>query len=137
MVKDIETELADFKPDYVITHFYGDIHPDHKAVFNATEQAARLYQRHNGEFRIKGLYCMSIPSSTNWGHDAFRPDVYVGFDDEIMALKIESLKAYKNVLRHDTHPRSERTLVAQATALGSDVGLLFAEGLKTVWSIYQ
>ena len=80
---------------------------------------------------------MSIPSSTNWGHDAFRPDVYVGFDDEIMALKIESLKAYKNVLRHDTHPRSERTLVAQATALGSDVGLLFAEGLKTVWSIYQ
>lgn len=137
MVKDIERELVDFEPDYIITHFYGDVHPDHKAVFRAVEQASRLTQRHESEHQIKGLYCMNVPSSTNWGHDAFNPDVYVGFDDEIMDRKIEALRVYKNVLRHDTHPRSERALRAQAIACGADVGLPFAEGVKTVWTILK
>lgn len=137
MVWDIEKEIKNFQPDVVITHFYGDIHPDHKAVFYATEQAVRLTQRHKSDFQITGFYCMDVPSSTNWGHESFMPDTYVGYDWIAMKKKFDALKVYKNVLRGNTHPRSERALLAHATDLGANVGLEYAEGFKTVWRIQK
>lgn len=135
MVTDIESELSSFRPDIVVTHFYGDIHPDHKAVFSASEQAVRICQRHKTDFRIKGFYCMDVPGSTEWGHESFVPDIYVGFDKKTMRAKIDALAVYKNVVRESPHPRSKRSLIAHAVATGAAVGIDFAEGLKCVWEI--
>lgn len=133
MVLDIEHEIAVFRPDIIVTHYYGDIHPDHKAVFYATEQASRLFQRHPSGVPVTGLYCMDVPSSTNWGHSAFKPDTYFGFDEDDMNAKIEALRVYENVLREPPHPRSERAIVAHNVSVGSDTGFMYAEGFECVW----
>lgn len=134
MVTEMEKEIQEFEPDYVFTHFYGDIHPDHKAVYASAEQAVRFYQRHTYKHSIRGFFCMDVISSTNWGHERFKPDIYVGFSEELMDKKIEALSVYENVLRPEPHPRSVKAMKSYANALGAEVALPYAEGFKCIWA---
>lgn len=133
MVESIEEEIRTFKPDYIFTHNDGDLHSDHGITSMVTQQAARLWQRHSSGHKVKGLYFMEIPSSTNWGKDGFKPDTYVEVNPEDMESKVAALACYKNVVRPDPHPRSVNNIYALAHLRGSDIGYLLAEGFKTVW----
>lgn len=131
----LEQHISAFKPDYIFTHWKADINPDHKAVFEFSEQASRLTQRtDNSEWSIKGLLSMEVLSSTDWG-GIFDPDVFVPVSEEGISRKIDALKVYENVMRGDCHPRSERGVKALACLRGISVGVLNAESFRTIWTI--
>ena len=131
----IEKIIKDFAPDMVYTHSPTDINPDHRAVSALTQQAARYYQRQPHEHRISGLFYMEVPSATDWGYDGFVPDTFLSISDEGLKRKIDALACYQNVLRQETHPRSDRAIRALAVLRGSTVGVKYAEVLRTGWRI--
>lgn len=135
VVPRMEEIIADFEPDEIYTHSPTDINPDHQAVSSFAQQAARYYQRHSYNHRITGLYYMEVPSSTDWGSDTFEPDAYMQISEAGLRKKIEALSCYQNVLRQDTHPRSDRAITALAILRGSTVGVPYAEAVKTCWRI--
>ena len=137
VVPKLEQLIAAFTPDYVFTHSPTDINPDHQAISSFVQQAARYYQRQLYKHRIAGLFYVEVLSSTHWGADSFIPDTYLEISEEGLNRKIEALACYQNVLRHDTHPRSERAIKALATFRGCTVGVRYAEAVKTGWRIEQ
>lgn len=130
----LEKRFLQFRPDYVFTHWKGDIHPDHKAVHDFVQQAVRITQRHLSEWDIKGLYCIEVPSSTNWGEQLV-PNKFFSVSSEGVDKKIEALKVYKNVVRDAPHPRSEDAVRALSIVRGSSVGVHYAEGVVVEWEI--
>lgn len=136
IVETIEKEIRTFKPDYIFTHWDGDIHTDHKVVSLLTQQAARYWQRdteHKQESCIKGLFFMEVLSSTGWGSSAFKPDTYFEAEESDIDTKIDALSVYKNVLRPMPHPRSPECIESLAILRGSEAGCKYAEGFITCW----
>ena len=137
VVPRIEKIIGDFEPDYIFTHSPTDINPDHRAVSAFAQQAARFYQRHPSQHRLRGLFFFEVLSSTDWGADIFEPDTFLEISVDALVHKIEALACYRNVLRHDTHPRSARAIEALAVYRGCTVGVRYAEAVKTCWRIEQ
>lgn len=133
MVERIEEELRSFQPDYIFTHSDLDLHNDHRITSICTQQAARIWQRHNSGYKPKALYFMEVQSSSDWSRHPFQPDTYVSVDNEDMEAKIEALKAYKNVVRERPHPLSVESIYALGVLRGSEIGYVYAEAFKTVW----
>lgn len=136
MVETIEKEIREFCPDVIFTHYEKDIHSDHKITSIITQQAARLWQRHNDCHKVKALYFMEVMSSTNWGANDFVPDTYVDVKPEAIEAKLEALRVYDNVLRPVPHPRSEEAITGLAVIRGSEIGYAYAEAFKTCWRDY-
>ena len=137
VVPQIEKIVADFAPDYIFTHSPTDINPDHRAVSAFAQQAARYYQRQPRPHQVAGLFFIEVLSSTDWGAAPFVPDTYLEISERALQRKIEALACYKNVLRHDTHPRSARSIQSLAAIRGSTVGVRYAEAVATCWRVEQ
>lgn len=133
MVETIEAEIKEFKPDYIFTHYEGDLHSDHHITSMVTQQAARLWQRHSEGHKVKGLYFMEVLSSTNWGKNDFKPDTYIEATADDMQCKVQALAVYHNVVRPMPHPRSVDCIKALAILRGADIGYTYAEAFKTCW----
>lgn len=93
IVKEIEKIKAEIKPEIIFTHHIGDMNIDHqlahKAVLTATRPMA--------DERVKTIYAMEIPSSTEWNsfnpQTAFIPNVFVDITESI-DLKVEAMSKY-------------------------------------------
>lgn len=133
MVEEIEKCIADFKPDFIFTHSPNDIHSDHQITHMVCMQAARLGQRHNGNWKVKALYTMEVSSSTDWGSKPFDPNCFVGVSKEQLDAKIKALETYKNVMRPAPHPRRKDNIIALATIRGSQIGVRYAEAFRLAW----
>ncbi len=110
---------------------YGDIHHDHKIVFNAGLVAARPV---NGN-PVRSIYTYETLSETEWGtpeaSSAFTPTCYEnisGFFDS----KVEAMKCYKSQLKEFPNPRSLKNIESLATYRGASVGFTFAEAFMVI-----
>lgn len=137
VVPRLEQIIDRFSPDIIFTHSPTDINPDHRAVSTFAQQAARFYQRRLTHHRVRALFFIEVLSSTDWGAGPFEPDTFLEITEDGLARKIEALACYQNVLRHETHPRSERDIKALAVYRGCTVGVQYAEAVKTCWRIEQ
>ena len=112
----------------------GDIHHDHKIVFNAGLVAARPV----GNCRVKEIYCYETLSETEWAapfsDDAFIPTCFVNIEASIEAKK-EAMKCYKSQLREFPNSRSLETIETLAKFRGSTVGLKSAEAFMIIRQI--
>ena len=122
LVQYIERVIEDVQPDYIFTHHPSDLNDDHLCVSRACQAAARLFQRRKEIKPIKGLYFMEILSSTDWAFPTnvspFLPNTFIEVGEEAINKKIESLKAYKGVMRPYPHPRSIEVLKGLAALRG-------------------
>jgi len=133
LVQFIEKTIEDVQPDYIVTHHAYDLNNDHYHTSKACQAAARLFQRKKMK-KLKGLYFMEVPSSTDWALQNelnFSPDTFFHIGKEGLNKKIEALKKYKGIIRPYPHPRSEEALVALATLRGGQAGRIYCEGFKT------
>lgn len=109
----------------------GDIHHDHKAVYNAGLVASRP----NSTGSIERIYSYETLSETEWAapfsDDAFIPDYFINISD-MFVEKLKAMKCYKSQLREFPSPRSLKALAALANYRGSTVGFRFAEAFMTV-----
>lgn len=137
LVQFIESCIADFGTEAVITHHPSDTNIDHAMTSGAAQAAARLFQRRTDIPALRELWYMEVPSSTEWSLDSsvsrFLPNLFVEIGEEGVALKLKALAAYAGVMRPYPHPRSEEALRGLAAWRGAQAGCSYAEAFECVF----
>lgn len=125
--KKIENILLDINPTIVYTTFWGDIHQDHKAVFESVTRIVRTW----GKFKIKKFIVGEIPSSTEQrpylDSNIFHPNYYIKMSQKMLDNKIKALECYYGEMREYPHPRSTRGITSKAECRGQECGSEYAE----------
>ena len=82
LVKVIEKEKEEFKPEVIFTHHGGDTNIDHRQTFDAVVTACRTLE---GE-GVKDIYTFETPSSTEWQAanypNYFKPNIFFQVEEE-------------------------------------------------------
>ena len=127
------TELVTHRlPNMVFLPFRGDLHLDHRLVFDS----AMVAMRPVGIVRVKEIFAYETLSETNWnagrGISApFVPDCFVNVENYLRA-KLEAMKLYASQLRQFPDERSVEAIDALARHRGATVGVIAAEAFMTV-----
>ena len=134
VVRFIESCVSEVRPEIVYTHHRGDVHTDHKVVFDATVAATRSF----GNYTVKKILCFEVPSSTQWAPPfigyTFVPNVFVDITKSL-GKKIEAMKAYKSEMRKYPHPRSPEAIELKSKVWGIKVGSENVEAFELVREI--
>ena len=135
---DISRAISKYISNWKITDLFiphrGDIHNDHRKVFEASLVAARPV----GNFTVKAIYAYETLSETEWAapfsDDAFIPNHFENISDT-MSHKFEAMKCFKSQIRDFPSTRSLETIESLAKFRGSTVGFNRAEAFMTIRTI--
>ena len=121
-------------PSTIYLPHRGDIHADHRRVFDAALVAARPI---NG-CSVKSILCYETLSETEWGYplgaDVFSPTVYLDISKHL-ERKLKALECYQSQLLPAPHPRSLQAIEALARHRGSTINVAAAEAFVLVREI--
>ena len=122
------------KPNIIYLPFKGDVHSDHKYIFDAAYSCTKSLRY---PF-VKKIYLMETLSETEFSvstqGDSFVPNVFVDISDYI-DRKIEAMKIYESEIGDHPFPRSERNIRALATYRGATSGCDYAESFMLLKEI--
>ena len=131
LIENISSVINKVKPHIIYLPFKGDIHSDHKHVFNAAYSCTKSFRY---PF-IKIIYMMETLSETEFSlstkDESFIPNVFVDISD-YMDKKIEAMEIYEGEMGSHPFPRSERNIKALATHRGATVGCEYAESFMLI-----
>ncbi|AFU68477.1 bacillithiol biosynthesis deacetylase BshB1 [Psychroflexus torquis ATCC 700755] len=135
---EISKAISEYISKWKITDLFiphrGDIHNDHRKVFEASLVAARPV----GNFTVKAIYAYETLSETEWAapfsDDAFIPNHFVNIS-ETMSYKFEAMQCFKSQIRDFPSTRSLETIESLAKFRGSTVGFNRAEAFMTIRTI--
>jgi LmbE family N-acetylglucosaminyl deacetylase len=123
--------VAEVRPDTLFIPFGGDLHFEHRLVFDAALVAARP----RGSDYPSRVYAYETLSETNWSapglSPAFRPNVFIDIDDYLEA-KLSAFRCFVSQCRPFPDERSIETLRALAALRGSTVTRRAAEAFMLV-----
>ncbi len=123
----VQKHLEDFKPTKIFTHYQYDNHEDHRVVFRSVMSVARPLEK----FSVRDIYCMEIPSSTNFSLDpAFSPNIFLELTEEDLENKILALECYQGEIRPFPFPRSRESMNVVAKFRGMQIGKNYAEAFQ-------
>lgn len=135
IIKVIEKEKGQFKPDIIFTHHGGDVNIDHQRTFEAVITATRPMQHET----VKTIITFETPSGTEWRASSdphhFIPNLFVSVSMANVQAKIAGMEHYEFERRNYPHPRSPEALKIQAQRWGVAVGCEFAEAFCLIRSI--
>lgn len=127
--------LRDKKFDTVFIPHHGDIHRDHKAVFNAALVACRPVNNCS----VKRVYAYETLSETEWGppyqSEAFIPNVFVELTGEEFNAKCNAMNFFKSQVREFPSSRSIEAIEALAKYRGASVSCARAEAFMLIRDI--
>ncbi|MBN1440978.1 MAG: PIG-L family deacetylase [Anaerolineales bacterium] len=127
-------KIAELRPAATFIPHRGDLHSDHRAVFQAALVAARPI----GGRIVRRLLSYETLSETEWtapvAEDAFLPSVFLEISD-FLERKKQALAAYRSQLKEFPHPRSLQAVEALARLRGSTVGVPAAEAFQLIREI--
>ena len=135
---EISREISKYLSQWGVSDLFiphrGDIHHDHRAVFEAALVAARPV----GDYSVKNIYAYETLSETEWappfGDDAFIPTHFVNIENE-MEFKLEAMKCFRSQVRPFPSTRSIETIEAISKFRGATVGFRRAESFMTIRTI--
>lgn len=137
IIKVIEKEKAQFKPDIIFTHHGGDLNIDHQRTFEAVITACRPMENEG----VKSIFTFETPSGTEWRASTdprhFIPNMFIEVGPEDVDAKIKAIESYDFEKRPYPHPRSAEALKIVAERLGITVGSKFAEAFCVVRTILR
>lgn len=126
LVGQISKVINDIKPNIIYLPFKGDVHSDHRKIFEASYSCTKSFRY---PF-IKKIYMIETLSETEFApstkEDSFVPNVFVDISEQ-MDKKLEIMNIFKSELSSHPFPRSERNLKALATLRGATAGCNYAE----------
>jgi len=127
--------FCDVKPAILFLPFNGDLHRDHRLVFESALVAARPH----GGSQVQTIYAYETLSETNWNAapltPGFLPNTY--FDiSAFLEVKLASMQTYQSQLKPFPHERSLEAIQALATLRGATVGVEAAEAFVLVRSVH-
>lgn len=135
IIKVIEKEKENFKPDVIFTHHGGDLNIDHQRTFEAVITACRPMSNE----KVKTIITFETPSGTEWRAASdprhFIPNFFFAVSDKNINAKIKGMESYEFEKRPFPHPRSPEALKIQAQRWGVSIGCEFAEAFMLIRSI--
>ena len=132
LTQKIESEISRVKPDFVYTHFSGDINEDHKIINKAVMTACRPYSANY----IRMLAVFETPSSTEWGNfqegeSSFSPNCFVDISNSL-ERKLYAMRCYKSEVKSGNHPRAVESLKNRAKYWGTVCDKEYVEPLIVI-----
>lgn len=132
IVKIIEKEKREFKPEVIFTHHGGDLNIDHQRTFEAVITASRPLERE----KLKTIITFETPSGTEWTASSdpkrFIPNLFIEIKEEDLKAKINAMEAYEFEKRKYPHPRSPEALKILAQQRGVIIGKKYAEAFEII-----
>ena len=126
IVKVVENEINDKKPEIIFTHYNRDLNVDHRI----THQAVFTACRPEPDSTVKKIYCFEVPSSTEWqtpqDYAQFMPNTFADISDTLQK-KLSALKSYESEMKPWPHSRSIKAVEYLARWRGTNVGFEAAE----------
>lgn len=127
--KAIESELARYQPDTVLTHSENDVNNDHRIVYRSVLMATRP----GGLHHVPNLLSFEVQSSTEWNFSApFAPNHFEVLSAADLALKWQALACYDTETRQYPHPRSREGVETLARYRGMQAGTDYAEAYHII-----
>ena len=134
LISKISSIVNKVKPNIIYLPFKGDVHSDHKYIFDAAYSCTKVFRY---PF-IKKIYMMETLSETEFSlstkEDSFAPNVFVDIS-EFMDKKIKLMNIYESEIGKHPFPRSERNIRALATYRGATSGCDYAESFMLLKEI--
>ena len=134
LIEKISSVINKIRPDIIYLPFKGDIHTDHKKIFNAAYSCTKSFRY---PF-IKKIYMMETLSETDFSlnikDESFMPNTFVDISD-FMDKKIEIMNLYDGELGNHPFPRSIKNIKALATYRGATAGCDYAESFMLIKEI--
>jgi len=128
----IEKVLKEVNPDIIYTVGEGDVHSDHKIVFETLISTLKSFYR---KFKCKKIYVYETLSSTDAAAQlrdkAFLPTTFIDISLFINE-KIEAVEIYKTEKQAYPLPRSVSSVKALAKHRGGTIGVEYAEAFMLV-----
>ncbi len=119
------------RPDMLLVPFVGDLHFDHKLVFDAAMVAARPL----GPDYPRRILAYETVSETNWSAPylgpAFQPNVFIDISSHL-DQKLDAFACFRSQVRPFPNERSLETLRALAMVRGSCVSCAAAEAFTLI-----
>lgn len=134
VVKQVESWVAEIRPDVIYTQHPGDLNVDHgltcRAVLTATRPCA--------DWIVRDIYAFPVASSSEWAFGsispAFAPTVFVDIAPWLDA-KVAAMECYRSERRQAPHPRAPEQLRAAASHWGAAAGMAAAEPFALIRSL--
>ena len=131
LINGIRESITTARPDIVYLNHFGDIHSDHRAVFEATMSVLKPFYSHG----VKRILSYEIPSSTDamapHPSRAFVPNVFIDIS-KFIDRKLEIMSLYGTEVHQYPMPRSLDSIKALARFRGSTIGVEYAEAFSLV-----
>ena len=132
IVKVVEKEKEEFKPEIIFTHNAGDLNIDHQLTFKAVMTATRPMD----DEIVTTIICFETSSATDWQYsnhpEQFHPNYFVGISEDDLQAKLNAMNEYKFETRDYPHPRSFKALRTLAEYHGYTSGNKLAEAFEIV-----
>ncbi|HEV8203957.1 MAG TPA: PIG-L deacetylase family protein [Pyrinomonadaceae bacterium] len=129
----IRNAISDCKPELVYLNHFGDVHSDHRIVFEATLSVLKPF--YSGTHGVKRILSYEVVSSTDAAPlnpaRAFVPNVFTDVTD-FLEKKLEIMALYESELQPSPLPRALDNLRALARLRGATIGVEFAEAFMLV-----
>lgn len=126
LIGKISKVINEVKPNIIYLPFKGDIHSDHRRIFDATFSCTKSFRY---PF-VKKIYMLETISETEFAPSikeySFTPNVFVDIS-EYMDEKVRIMSIYKKEIGQHPFPRSEKNIRALATFRGATCGCDYAE----------
>jgi N-acetylglucosamine malate deacetylase 1 len=127
--------IRSLQPNILYLPHRGDIHADHRIVYQAGMVAARPINACS----VRHIFCYETLSETEWaspfGDEAFIPTVFVDITN-CLERKLKAMACYQSQLKEAPHPRSLQAIANLAQLRGSTVSLPAAEAFILVRDIH-
>ena len=122
----ISKVINTIKPNIIYLPFKGDVHSDHKKIFEASYSCTKSFRY---PF-IKKIYMVETLSETEFApsvsDESFIPNSFVDIS-KYMKKKIQIIKVFKTEIYKHPFPRSVKNIKALATYRGATCGVKYAE----------
>ena len=126
LIKMIGDAILKIGPEILYVPFPGDIHTDHKVVFQAVVACSKWFRFES----IKRILAYETLSETDFAIspdiNAFTPNVFVD-TSEFLQEKLQIMQIYKSEMGLFPFPRSEKAIVALSQIRGAAAGCEAAE----------
>jgi N-acetylglucosamine malate deacetylase 1 len=133
LISGIGDSIRDIQPGIVYLNHAGDIHSDHRVIFDATMSALKPFNTHR--HGVRRILSYEVLSSTDAmppnASRAFIPSVFNDISP-FLEQKLRIMAEFKSEIHSGPFPRSLENIRALATYRGSTIGCEFAEAFMLI-----
>jgi len=137
LIKIVEAEKNEFKPEVIFTHHGGDVNIDHQRTFEAVITSCRPMAQEE----VNTILTFETMSGTEWRASSdprhFIPNLFIEISSEDLKAKTKAMESYEFERRPYPHPRSPEALEVRAKMWGVAAGCAMAEAFYIVRSIQK